>query len=115
MCGINGIISSKQNSQLINVVSKMNDIIIHRGPDDDGLFNFDNRVFMGMRRLSIIDLNNGQQPISNNDGTITIVFNGEIYNYLTLREKLISIGATFKTDSDTEVVLKMYEYSGNLQ
>jgi asparagine synthase (glutamine-hydrolysing) len=89
MCGINGIISLKQNSHLINVVSKMNDLIIHRGPNDDGLFIDDNRIFMGMRRLSIIDLNNGKQPISNNDGTITIVFNGEIYNYKELRAKLI--------------------------
>lgn len=112
MCGINGIISLKQNNQLVNVVNTMNDLIVHRGPNDDGIFIDDNRIFMGMRRLSIIDLNNGKQPISNNDGTITIVLNGEIYNYKELREKLLRKGATFKTNSDTEVVLKMYEFYG---
>jgi asparagine synthase (glutamine-hydrolysing) len=112
MCGINGIISSVQNSQLINILSDMNNLIIHRGPDQDGFFNHENRVFMAMRRLSIIDLSSGKQPISNDEGTITIVFNGEIYNYIELRKKLISKGASFKTNSDTEVVLRMYEFYG---
>jgi asparagine synthase (glutamine-hydrolysing) len=112
MCGINGIISSVQNSQLISVVSNMNDLIIHRGPDQDGFFNHKDRVFMAMRRLSIIDLGSGKQPISNDNDTINIVFNGEIYNYLELRQNLIDKGLTFKTNSDTEVVLKMYEFYG---
>lgn len=112
MCGINGIISAKQDNRLVDVVSKMNDLIIHRGPDQDGFFNHENRVFMAMRRLSIIDLSSGKQPISNDEGTITIVFNGEIYNYIELRQKLISKGASFKTNSDTEVVLRMYEFYG---
>ena len=112
MCGINGIISSKQNKQLVNDLSKMNDLIIHRGPDDDGFFNYEDRILMAMRRLSIIDLSSGKQPISNDEGTITIVFNGEIYNYIELRKKLISKGVSFKTNSDTEVVLRMYEFYG---
>lgn len=112
MCGINGIISSVRDSQLINVLSDMNNLIIHRGPDQDGFFNCENRIFMGMRRLSIIDLSSGKQPISNNDDTISIVFNGEIYNYVELRKKLINKGVAFKTNSDTEVVLKMYEFYG---
>lgn len=112
MCGINGIISSLQDHSLTNVLSSMNDLIIHRGPDQDGFFNYENRVFMAMRRLSIIDLSSGKQPISNEDNTITIVFNGEIYNYIELRNKLINNGISFKTNSDTEVVLKMYEFYG---
>ncbi|MEN2415084.1 asparagine synthase (glutamine-hydrolyzing) [Flavobacterium mesophilum] len=112
MCGINGIISSSQNNDLANVLSNMNDLIIHRGPDEDGFFNYENRIFMAMRRLSIIDLGTGKQPISNHDESITIVFNGEIYNYIELRNKLICNGAVFKTNSDTEVVLKMYEFYG---
>lgn len=113
MCGINGIITLEKNNKLGDVIKKMNNLIIHRGPDDDGFFNNDSLVFMAMRRLSIIDLSSGKQPISNDEGNITIVFNGEIYNYIELRQKLISKGASFKTNSDTEVVLRMYEFYGN--
>lgn len=112
MCGINGIISSVQNKEFVPALAVMNNSIIHRGPDQDGFFNYQDRVFMAMRRLSIIDLSTGKQPISNNDGSVTIVFNGEIYNYIDLRKKLIDKGAVFKTNSDTEVVLKMYELYG---
>lgn len=112
MCGINGIISSEQNKRLVGKIEKMNNAIIHRGPDQDGFFNHNDEIFMAMRRLSIIDLSTGKQPISNDDDTIHIVFNGEIYNYIDLRQKLISQGVNFKTNSDTEVVLKMYEHYG---
>lgn len=112
MCGINGIISSQQNRKLVNDLSKMNDLIIHRGPDDDGFFNHEDRILMAMRRLSIIDIDSGKQPISNDDESITIVFNGEIYNYIALRQRLINKGVVFKTNSDTEVVLRMYEFYG---
>ncbi|WP_062059386.1 asparagine synthase (glutamine-hydrolyzing) [Aquimarina longa] len=117
MCGINGFISLKKDSasQLRNDITIMNDMIIHRGPDDDGEFVYegsDFSVFMGMRRLSIIDLNSGKQPISSDDKNIVIVFNGEIYNYRELREDLIKQGVTFSTNSDTEVILKLYETQG---
>ncbi|EPR69720.1 Asparagine synthetase [Winogradskyella psychrotolerans RS-3] len=93
----------------------MNNLIIHRGPDEDGLFSEENDQFtigMGMRRLSIIDLSSGKQPIFSDDKQIVIVFNGEIYNYKVLKSKLEAEGVTFKTSSDTEVILKAYEKYG---
>ena len=114
MCGINGIIAS-QNKDLLTSLKKMNNHIHHRGPDDEGFFiendiNFD--VGMSMTRLSIIDLQTGNQPIYNDDKSLSIVFNGEIYNFLKLRSELIKDGIHFKTTSDTEVVLKLYEKYG---
>lgn len=117
MCGINGIInnSNKEKGFLKSELTKMNELIFHRGPDDDG-FYFDSSesasVAMAMRRLSIIDLNTGNQPIYTNDKNMAIVFNGEIYNYRILRQQLENAGATFKTASDTEVILKLYEHKG---
>ena len=93
----------------------MNNLIIHRGPDQDGLFAEENDQFtvgMGMRRLSIIDLSSGKQPIFSDDKQIVIVFNGEIYNYKVLKAKLLAEGLTFNTSSDTEVILKAYEKYG---
>jgi asparagine synthase (glutamine-hydrolysing) len=117
MCGINGFIYSekKGNEQLLFDITKMNDMIIHRGPDDDGVFLDSSDKFsiaMGMRRLSIIDLNSGKQPIFAHDGQMVIVFNGEIYNYKLLRKQLENKGVNFKTNSDTEVILKLYESEG---
>lgn len=117
MCGINGIInnSNKEKGFLKSELTKMNELIFHRGPDDDG-FYFDSSesasVAMAMRRLSIIDLNTGNQPIYTNDKNMAIVFNGEIYNYRILKQQLENAGATFKTASDTEVILKLYEHKG---
>src|SRR5690606_1049821 len=117
MCGINGIITkTHQNKENISaIINKMNNSIIHRGPDDDGLFAEENTSFsvgMGMRRLSIIDLSSGKQPIYSDDKQIVIVFNGEIYNYKTIKSKLEAEGVTFNTSSDTEVILKAYEKYG---
>lgn len=117
MCGINGLISLKQESEeiLSTYITQMNDLIIHRGPDDDGIFmqsNSDCSIVMGMRRLSIIDLSSGKQPIYSEDKKNVIVFNGEIYNYKILRKELMDSGITFKTHSDTEVILKLYENQG---
>ncbi|TAN12531.1 MAG: asparagine synthase (glutamine-hydrolyzing) [Chitinophagaceae bacterium] len=116
MCGINGIISDRPTGQLIELgIHKMNNSISHRGPDDDGVFYHPSEgyeIAMGIRRLSIIDLKTGHQPISNNDGSITIVFNGEIYNYKKLRRDLSNAGVKFNTTTDTEVVLKLYETKG---
>ena len=89
----------------------MADTIVHRGPDDEGLFDAGN-VVLGMRRLSIIDLEGGQQPIANEDRTVWVVSNGEIYNFESLRDELIQRGHRFSTRSDTEVLVHLYEEYG---
>lgn len=110
MCGIAGIIGKgKKNKKLIG---EMTDAIVHRGPDDDG-FYVDDMLALGMRRLSIIDLEGGKQPITSEDENFVIVFNGEIYNYRALREQLITKGYQFKTHTDTEVILHLFEEEGN--
>jgi asparagine synthase (glutamine-hydrolysing) len=112
MCGINGIISKNKIIDMNFLIQTMNDEIIHRGPDGDGKYIFNDSIAFGMRRLAIIDLNSGTQPIYNKDKNIVIVFNGEIYNYLELKNNLLSLGVLFLTNSDTEVILKGYEYYG---
>jgi asparagine synthase (glutamine-hydrolysing) len=112
MCGINGVLLRKPKQEIKNTISEMNQAILHRGPDEDGVFVYEDRVAIGMRRLSIIDLSTGKQPIFNEDKSIVIVFNGEIYNYQSLRDTLIKTGVSFKTNSDTEVILKLYELHG---
>tara|TARA_B100002019_G_scaffold281407_1_gene285412 strand:- start:3490 stop:5382 length:1893 start_codon:yes stop_codon:yes gene_type:complete len=115
MCGINGYFSQKPNKNCIQVINKMNDSIIHRGPDDDGLFCEEGKEYslaMGMRRLSIIDLNSGKQPIFSHNKTKVIVFNGEIYNYQILKSQLELEGVNFITTSDTEVIMRLYEKYG---
>ena len=117
MCGINGIIkkTSCSESEINAALTKMNDLIIHRGPDEDGFITTKQDSFslgMAMRRLSIIDLSSGKQPIHSDDKKIVIVFNGEIYNYKVLKSKLESEGVHFHTTSDTEVILKLYEKHG---
>lgn len=117
MCGINGIINfnNKDLGLLKSDLTIMNDLIYHRGPDDEGFYvdkSNDNSVAMAMRRLSIIDLNTGKQPQYSTDNKIAIVFNGEIYNYEILKRQLESSGIKFKTKSDTEVILKLYEQKG---
>ncbi len=110
MCGIAGIMSSQiENKE--KVIGEMVSKITHRGPDDDG-FYVDPSVGLGMRRLSIIDLASGRQPITSKDGNLLIFFNGEIYNYKELREELVVRRYTFKTNTDTEVILHMYEEYG---
>jgi asparagine synthase (glutamine-hydrolysing) len=90
----------------------MLDVMQHRGPDDEGT-HIDHDLAIGMRRLSIIDLGGGKQPISNEDGSIIVIFNGEIYNYRTLRTQLHQRGHTFKTSSDTEIIVHLYEDLGD--
>jgi asparagine synthase (glutamine-hydrolysing) len=93
------------------IIEQMCDVIEHRGPDDEGYFVRD-EVALGMRRLSIIDLATGRQPMSNEDGTIWIIFNGEIYNHLELRQDLSKCGHVFSTRSDTETIVHLYEEEG---
>lgn len=105
MCGICGIIRKGDNK---DIIKKMNDRIMHRGPDGEGYY-IDGDVAFGHRRLSIIDLSTGDQPIYNEDDSVVTVYNGEIYNYVELRSELESLGHEFKTKSDTEVLVHGYE------
>ena len=111
MCGIAGIVSFTDAS----AIERMTDVQAHRGPDDQGTHIFSNeRIALGHRRLSIIDLSAaGHQPMSNDDGTIWITFNGEIYNFIELRQTLEAKGVRFKSKSDTEVILRLYEDVGS--
>lgn len=109
MCGFVGFCSKNVKDR--NVIKEMNNQIIHRGPDSDGYY-FDKDVNFGFRRLSIIDLHEGSQPILNEGGDTAIIFNGEIYNYQELREDLVAKGYKFKTHTDTEVILHGYEAYG---
>lgn len=105
MCGIVGLVTKKEKE---NTIKLMSDRIKHRGPDGDGYF-IDGDVALGHRRLSIIDLSTGDQPMFNEDGSVVTVYNGEIYNYQELKEELIALGHDFKTKSDTEVLVHGYE------
>lgn len=109
MCGFVGFIDKSDNKA--RTIKKMADIIKHRGPDSDGYY-FDEVCALGFRRLSIIDLDGGKQPIYNENGNLVIVFNGEIYNYKELRRELLKKGHKFLSESDTEVILHGYEEYG---
>ncbi len=112
MCGIVAVLKFDKDDEVNPATLKaMTDVLRHRGPDDDGFYTSSN-VGLGFRRLSIIDLAGGQQPMSNEDGSLWIVFNGEIYNFLPLREELIKRGHKFTTRSDTESILHAYEEWG---
>lgn len=109
MCGFTGFTGNIKNQK--KVIEAMNEKIIHRGPDSDGFF-MDDTIALGFRRLSIIDLEGGSQPIFNEDKTKVIVFNGEIYNFLEIKKELINLGHEFKTRADTEVILHGFEEWG---
>jgi asparagine synthase (glutamine-hydrolysing) len=113
MCGIAGVVYAESGRCVDpGVLKRMADSIAHRGPDADG-FHIDRNVGLAHRRLSIIDLEGGDQPIGNEDGTIQVVFNGEIYNFRELRSELQSKGHQFRTCSDTEVIVHLYEELGD--
>ena len=128
MCGIAGIFNYNGRSVDSKVLKKMTDVLYHRGPDDEGYYvnSLDlqgknlkwkygagrGNVGLGHRRLSIIDISTGHQPMTNEDQTIWITYNGEIYNFLDLKKELISKGHRFQTDSDTEVIIHGYEEWG---
>jgi asparagine synthase (glutamine-hydrolysing) len=111
MCGICGVARAEGRAE-VEAVARMNGRLVHRGPDSDGAFQ-DGGVALAMRRLSIIDLEGGDQPIANEDGTVTVVQNGEIYNYRELRRELEGRGHRFATASDTEVLVHLYEEHGD--
>ncbi|MCC7431677.1 asparagine synthase (glutamine-hydrolyzing) [bacterium] len=110
MCGICGVIWKNdkfENLEKTQIIKKMNDSLFHRGPDDEGYF-VQNNIQLAMRRLSIIDISGGHQPVFSSDKNFVIVFNGEIYNYRELRESLKEKNYTFNTKSDTEVILNLF-------
>jgi asparagine synthase (glutamine-hydrolysing) len=111
MCGFVGFVDKYKKNKKQDIIKKMADIIVHRGPDSEGYYTNDD-IALGHRRLSIIDLSSGKQPIFNEDKTKVIVFNGEIYNYEIIREDLIKKGHVFTTKTDTEVILHGYEEYG---
>jgi asparagine synthase (glutamine-hydrolysing) len=114
MCGIYGIIGLGTGSlrREPDVLKRMGDAMIHRGPDDSGAF-VDGELLLGMRRLSIIDVAGGHQPIASEDGQVVAVCNGEIYNFRALRSELQSKGHRFATNSDSETVVHAYEEYGD--
>ena len=120
MCGITGAVWSRPDLAIRpDQLSGMTESLVHRGPDESGSWISDLQdrapyplqpgVALGFRRLSIIDLAQGSQPMSNEDGSVQVVFNGEIYNYRTLRRRLEGAGHRFRTDSDTETIVHLYE------
>ncbi len=112
MCGISGKLMFEPGAAVAPTLMKsMADAMVHRGPDDEGYY-LSGPVGLGFRRLSIIDLNTGHQPISNEDGSVWVIFNGEIYNYRELREQLLAKGHSFTTKTDTEVLVHLYEEHG---
>lgn len=110
MCGITGLFRAG-NTPKTQMLERMSACLTHRGPDDDGVY-CDGPVGLAHRRLSIIDLSTGHQPIFNEDETVAVVFNGEIYNYTSLRNSLSSVGHDFTTETDTEVLVHLYEEHG---
>ncbi len=114
MCGIAGIVNltDRHDPPSVELLRSMVSAIQHRGPDEFGLYR-DHRAGLGNARLSIVDLSTGQQPLSNEDGALWIVFNGEIFNYVELRDELEHLGHMFRTHSDTEVIVHAYEAWGS--
>lgn len=113
MCGINGIAYSSRSGRRVeaSLLTRMRDVITHRGPDDEGIF-IDGAVGLGHRRLSIVDVKSGHQPMTNEDDTLHITYNGEIYNHADFREQLEARGHAYKTHCDTETILHLYEEHG---
>ena len=111
MCGIVGVINSERGGVEAATVHRMCQSIVHRGPDDEGIFVKDG-AGLGVRRLSVIDLVGGHQPVFNEDKTICVVYNGETYNFPELRRDLEGRGHRFYTQTDTEVIVHLYEEMG---
>src|SRR5215510_4136204 len=112
MCGIAGIVSAEPDGVEAATIHRMCETLVHRGPDDEGVLVKDG-AGLGMRRLSIIDLAGGHQPVFNEDRSAWVVFNGEIYNFPELRAELERGGHRFYTKTDTEVIIHLYEEAGD--
>ena len=114
MCGICGIYSAEGVAATDEqIVRRMMQLLKHRGPDGDGFWSSISGAVLGHRRLAIIDLATGDQPLFNETGDIGVILNGEIYNYRELRQELVAFGHSFRTMSDTEVLVHGYEQWGN--
>src|SRR6476659_2429700 len=111
MCGIAGFVTLTPTTAPEGVLRGMTDIIAHRGPDDSGYYR-DAFASLGHRRLSIVDLSTGQQPMFNEDGRLCVIYNGEIFNHAQVRPALESAGHQYRTKSDTETILHAYEEYG---
>src|SRR5512132_1375000 len=113
MCGINGIAFSSRSRRRVDpsLLKSMRDVITHRGPDDEGIY-IDENIGLGHRRLSIVDVAAGHQPMTNEDGRLHIVYNGEIYNHAEYRQPLEASGHVYQTHCDTETILHLYEENG---
>jgi asparagine synthase (glutamine-hydrolysing) len=112
MCGICGIVLADRNAEVgADIIERMGDSIAHRGPDDSGVY-LNGRVGFGFRRLAIIDLAGGHQPMSNEDESVWIVYNGEVYNHAEQRPGLEAKGHRFRTRCDPEVIVNPYEERG---
>src|SRR5215472_2610140 len=112
MCGICGVYNGHGGEPASpQLIAQMTQLISHRGPDDSGIY-LDGPVGLGFARLSIIDLSGGHQPMSNKNGDVWLVFNGEIWNYKELRKELLEKGHLFRTNSDTETIVHAYEEYG---
>src|SRR5262249_40144223 len=111
MCGIVGLYRWDGSAPVNVLLKRMCDTIVHRGPDDEG-FHVGDSIGLGMRRLSIIDVGGGHQPITNEDGSVLVVYNGELYNYRSLRDDLRRRGHVFRTQADTEILVHAYEEYG---
>src|SRR5216110_792357 len=112
MCGICGVYNMQSGEPVSwELVEHMSELIAHRGPDDRGVY-LDGNLGLGFTRLSIIDLSGGHQPMCNETGEIWVVFNGEIWNFKTLRQELLEKGHHFRTSSDTETIVHAYEEYG---
>jgi len=111
LCGICGIYDKRDNKVSREKIEEMKKVMVHRGPDEEGTY-MGEQVGLGFRRLMIMDLLSGKQPIENEDGTIRVICNGEIYNYLSLRDDLIKRGHVFRSKNDVEVILHLYEEAG---
>src|SRR6266567_6866481 len=103
MCGICGVVSFSGSEDATALVRRMTPTMLHRGPDDEGYLSSE-PLALGMRRLSIIDLEGGHQPIFNEDGSVGVILNGEIYNFQLLRKEQEDLGQSFRTRSDSEVI-----------
>ena len=113
MCGIAGIFNTRsEDAPQTELINRMTDAITHRGPDESGI-HLEPGLALGHRRLSVIDIASGQQPLFNEDRSAAIVFNGEIYNFMQLRPELEALGYRFTTHSDTEVILHAWQAWGS--
>ena len=111
MCGIYGFTTKFPDSEKAEILKQMGQTLRHRGPDQSGKYVVSD-IALGIERLSILDLEKGDQPIFSNDGNFVIVHNGEVYNYREIRDKLQGLGYSFRSDTDTEVIVNLYQYKG---